>query len=122
MFLESLPFKVMSIVGGWNPNFNSFPKKKYDLYSGFSLLVITIFYSFTILETIRLTQALDNFNEFNEIFFLFLTSIMICVKIAFYVIFQNNIVKLGSKLLSSACVPCNGTELLLEKKFVNINK
>ena len=122
MFLNSFPFKLMSIVGGWQPKTGSLNKYLKVFYPIYSIFVIFSLYTYTITQIIRMTKTNGNVNEFNEILFTMLSSMLVSIKATFYVFRQNKVRALGNQLLNPTFFPRNSEEKNLKNKFEKINR
>jgi hypothetical protein len=112
-------FNVLTVLGIWSrPNWTS-NRKRY-LYKLYSLLVNLLMFSLGLSQLARLIFIKQNFKEFNDTFFILLSTNFTCFKGACDVLIHKRIINLLDMFKKDCCIPRDDAEKTIQKKYNDI--
>lgn len=112
-------FLFATLTGMWTPTEHS--PKLIRLYK-FYLTCLILSYPLSMIAQFTLLVSMRNFKDFTNIFYLFLTEIIICVKFAVVNLERNKLFEVKSLLLQEPCLPSNEEENKIRKEYDNFNR
>jgi len=110
---------ILAIAGCWRP-FSWTSLIKHMLYNAYTLLVISLMYSFTFTQFMDVVLNVDNPDDFTDIAYTMLTMFAACYKILNMWVNHENFAELVQKLTEGTFKPLVPVEIEIRHKFDKI--
>ncbi|OXU18895.1 hypothetical protein TSAR_016576 [Trichomalopsis sarcophagae] len=111
----SIHFQVLTISGVWCPNHSSSVQRIF--YKCYSFIVVVLMYSLALSQLARIIFVKQSFNEFNDTFFISLSTNFACFKAASNLVNQKQIVSLVNMFKHNCCLAHNDSERSIQKQY-----
>lgn len=111
----SIHFRVLAISGVWCPIHSSSAQR--ILYKCYSFIVIVLMYSLGLSQLARIIFVKQNFNDFNDTFFILLSTNFACFKAASNLLNRKQVVNLVSMFKQSCCLAQDDFERAIQKRY-----
>ncbi|XP_011882883.1 PREDICTED: odorant receptor 46a, isoform A-like [Vollenhovia emeryi] len=112
---------ILAIAGCWRP-FSWTSLIKHILYNAYTLLIISLMYSFTFTQFMEVVQNVDNADDFTNILYILLSLFAACYKILNLWVNHESFVKLIQNLTEGTFKPLVSVEIKIRRKFDKIIK
>ncbi|XP_011705259.1 PREDICTED: odorant receptor Or1-like [Wasmannia auropunctata] len=110
---------ILTIAGCWRP-FSWTPLINHTLYNAYTLLIISLLYSFTFTQFMDAVLNVDNPDDFTNIMYLMLTLFAACYKILNMWVNHESFAKLIQNLTEGTFKPLVSVEVEIRRKFEKI--
>ncbi|KAF3054564.1 Odorant receptor 009 [Nylanderia fulva] len=114
--LLELPFKVLTLVGCWQPK-SWTSVYQHIIYQIYSLLIIFLVNSFTLSQLMDIILIADNTDDFCDTFSILIPMVVACFKLFSLLASRKNIIKLIDILNKKPCKPLEPNEIEIYYKF-----
>ena len=109
-------FRVLAISGVWCP-VGWASKSSRILYNVYSFIVIVLMYSLGFSQLARIILVKQSFKEFNDTFFILLSTNFACFKAASNLINQRQVVNLMNMFEENCCIAQDEFEKMIQRRY-----
>lgn len=114
--LLELPFKVLTLVGCWQPK-SWTSVYQHIIYRMYSILIILLINSFTLSQLLDIILIANNRDDFCDNFSILIPMILVCFKLFNLLASRKNLMKLIDILNKEPCKPLGPNEIEIHNKF-----